>query len=77
MCLILLKRTWCNIDKANIETTTETRDGKKSYDSPPHSKEMIKMNKAFGRMHGASSLLNLFGLLATIWYGVTLSERIQ
>ncbi|MCJ1365181.1 hypothetical protein MMC16_004301 [Acarospora aff. strigata] len=55
----------------------ETRDGKKSYDSPPHSKEMTRMNSAFARMHGASSLLNLIGLLATIWYGFTLGERIR
>ncbi|MCJ1238014.1 hypothetical protein MMC14_006001 [Varicellaria rhodocarpa] len=55
----------------------ETRDGKKSYDSPPHSKEMMRMNKSFGRMHGVSSLLNLGGLLATMWYGFTLAERLQ
>lgn len=55
----------------------ETRDGKKSYDSPPHSKEMARMNQAFGRMHGASSLLNLLGLLATVWYGVVLAERLR
>ena len=56
---------------------TETKDGKKSYDSPPHSKEMTRMNKQFSRMHGASSLLNLGGLLATMWYGVTIAERLQ
>ena len=55
----------------------ETRDGKKSYDNPPHSKEMMKLNQRFGRMHGVSSVLNLVGLLATIWYGVSLAERIQ
>jgi len=55
----------------------ETRDGKKSYDSPPHSKEMTRMNTAFARMHGASSLLNLLGLLATMWYGVILAERLH
>ncbi len=38
---------------------------------------MTRMNKAFGRMHGASSLLNLIGLLATMWYGVTLAERLH
>ena len=57
--------------------TIETRDGKKSYDNPPHSKEMMKLNRSFARMHGASSLLNLAGLLATVWYGVTLAERLQ
>ena len=55
----------------------ETRDGKKSYDAPPHSKEMTRMNKAFGRMHGASSALNMVTLLATVWYGVLLAERMQ
>jgi hypothetical protein len=35
------------------------------------------MNNAFARMHGASSLLNLLGLLATMWYGFTLAERLQ
>lgn len=57
--------------------TIETRDGKKSYDPAPHSKDMQRLNKAFGRMHGASSLLNMVALLATMWYGVTLAERIQ
>lgn len=57
--------------------TLETRDGKKSYDPAPHSKEMQQLNKAFGRMHGISSLLNLAGFLATLWYGVHLAERIQ
>ncbi|KAA6407898.1 MAG: hypothetical protein FRX48_08249 [Lasallia pustulata] len=55
----------------------ETRDGKKSYDSPPHSKEMARMNKQFARMHGISSLLNVGGLLATVWYGITIAERLQ
>ena len=54
----------------------ESRDGKKSYDPAPHSKEMVKLNKAFGRMHGVSSLLNMAGFLATIWYGVGLSTRL-
>lgn len=55
---------------------TETRDGKRSYDSGPHSKEMQKLNKAFGRMHGASTLLNLAALVGTVWYGISLSERL-
>ncbi|RDL40720.1 Uncharacterized protein BP5553_00699 [Venustampulla echinocandica] len=55
----------------------ETRDGKKSYDPAPHSKEMQKLNKAFGRIHGASALLNMGTLLATLWYGFNLAERIQ
>ena len=55
----------------------ETRDGKKSYDAPPHSKEMTRLNKAFGRMHGASALTNLVGLLVTVFYGVVIAERLQ
>ncbi|TVY78108.1 putative mitochondrial outer membrane protein [Lachnellula suecica] len=55
----------------------ETRDGKKSYDPAPHSKEMQQLNKAFGRMHGVSTLVNLGGFIATVWYGFTLAERIQ
>ncbi|KAK4985173.1 hypothetical protein LTR50_006118 [Elasticomyces elasticus] len=54
----------------------ETRDGKKSYDAAPHSKEMQRLNRSFSRLHGASSLLNVAGLLAMMWYGVTLSERL-
>jgi hypothetical protein len=55
----------------------ETRDGKKSYDPSPHSKEMQKLNKSFGKMHGMSSLINLVGFLATAWYGVSLAERLN
>lgn len=56
---------------------TETRDGKKSYDAPPHSKEMMRLNKVFGRLHGASAMMNLASLLVTMWYGVELGARIQ
>ncbi|KAF5873674.1 uncharacterized protein Bfra_005138 [Botrytis fragariae] len=55
----------------------ETKDGKKSYDAAPHSREMQRLNKAFGKMHGASSLVNLVSFLATIWYGASLAERLQ
>jgi hypothetical protein len=54
----------------------ETRDGKKSYDAPPHSREMVALNKKFGKLHGISSLLNLAGFLATVWYGVSISARL-
>ncbi|KAL4952579.1 hypothetical protein BDW69DRAFT_19756 [Aspergillus filifer] len=54
----------------------ETRDGKKSYDPPPHSKEMIALNKKFGRIHGLSSLVNLATLGATVFYGVVLSKQL-
>jgi hypothetical protein len=55
----------------------ETRDGKKSYDAGPHPTEMQKLNRAFGKMHGISSLVNLGALIATMWYGVSLAERLQ
>lgn len=55
----------------------ETRDGKKYYDQGSHSKEMQRLNKAFGRMHGISALMNLMGLGVTVWYGVLLAERLQ
>lgn len=54
----------------------ETRDGKKSYDPPPHSKEMQELNKKFSRLHGISSLVNIVSLVATIWYGFHLAARI-
>ena len=55
----------------------ETRDGKKSYDAGPHSTEMQRLNSAFGKMHGISSLINLGALVATVWYGFSLAERIH
>ncbi len=59
------------------DSESETRDGKKYYDPAPHSEEMQKLNKAFSSMHGISSLLNLTGFIATLWYGVSLAARIQ
>ena len=55
----------------------ETIDGKKSYDPPPHSKEMIALNKKFGKLHGVSSLVNLFAILATLYYGMVLGKRLS
>lgn len=55
----------------------ETRDGKKYYDSGPHSKEMQRLNAAFGRMHSFSALTNLVGLGIAVWYGFLLAERLQ
>ncbi|KAJ5198789.1 uncharacterized protein N7459_008652 [Penicillium hispanicum] len=55
----------------------ETRDGKKSYDPAPHSKEMVALNKRFGRVHGISSLVNLISLVATVCYGVVLSKKLE
>jgi len=54
-----------------------TRDGKQSYDPPPHSKEMTALNKKFGKLHGYSTLVNLAGLLATIYYGAVLGKRLS
>jgi hypothetical protein len=55
----------------------ETRDGKRSYDPAPHSKEMLALNKKFGRVHGISSLVNLISFIATVYYGVVLSKRLE
>ena len=55
----------------------ETRDGKKSYDQPPHSAEMQRLNRRFGALHGVSSLVNLLGFLATVWYGGTIADMLQ
>ncbi|OWY52573.1 hypothetical protein AALT_g2938 [Alternaria alternata] len=55
----------------------ETRDGKKSYDAGPHSKEMQALNKQFGILHGVSSLVNMVGLGAMIWYGAVLAEGLN
>ncbi|KAJ9629759.1 hypothetical protein H2203_002140 [Taxawa tesnikishii (nom. ined.)] len=54
----------------------ETRDGKKSYDPPPHSKEMQRLNKLFSQLHGVSSLTNLAGFGAMIYYGFVLADRL-
>ena len=56
---------------------TEKKDGKKSYDAPPHSQEMLALNKRFGMLHGISSLLNMATFVATVVYGVTLSSRLS
>lgn len=68
---------YCYGSRDMLTPGSESKDGKKCFDPPPHSKEMQQLNKAFGRMHGASSLLNMAALLATIWYGVTIAERLQ
>ncbi|KAK3944639.1 hypothetical protein QBC46DRAFT_373910 [Diplogelasinospora grovesii] len=54
----------------------EHKDGKKSYDPPPHSVEMQALNKKFSMLHGISSLLNLGSFIAALVYGVTLSSRL-
>ena len=55
----------------------EFRDGKKSYDEGPQSEEMQVLNKRFGYLHGASSLLNMVGCIATVVYGFSLAERVE
>ncbi|KAF1935945.1 hypothetical protein EJ02DRAFT_459937 [Clathrospora elynae] len=55
----------------------ETRDGKKSYDAGPHSKEMQELNKRFGVLHGVSSLVNMVGLGAMIWYAGVLGQGLR
>lgn len=55
----------------------ETRDGKKYFDPAPHSEEMVRLNKQFGTMHGVSTLVNLAGFIATLWYGVSLAARLE
>lgn len=55
----------------------ETRDGKKSYDAGPHSREMQKLNRRFGILHGVSSLTNMVGFLAMCWYGVVLADGLR
>jgi hypothetical protein len=52
----------------------ETRDGKKSWEEGEHSEEMKALNKRFGMLHGVSTLVNMVGLGAMIWYGAVLGE---
>ncbi|RMD40838.1 hypothetical protein DV735_g4310, partial [Chaetothyriales sp. CBS 134920] len=54
----------------------ETRDGKQSHDPPAQSEALKALNRKFAALHGASSLVNLIALMATIWYGFTLAERL-
>jgi hypothetical protein len=38
---------------------------------------MLALNKKFGRVHGISSLVNLVSFIATVYYGVVLSKRLE
>jgi hypothetical protein len=38
---------------------------------------MLALNKKFGRVHGVSSLINMAAFIATIYYGVVLSKRLE
>lgn len=53
----------------------ERKDGKKSYDAPPHSHDMETLNKKFSMLHGVSSLLNLGTFVAAVVYGFSLAAR--
>ncbi|USP78516.1 hypothetical protein yc1106_05790 [Curvularia clavata] len=57
-----------------IRKHQETRDGKRSYDNGPHSKEMQALNKQFAILHGVSTVVNLIGLGAMVWYGAILAD---
>lgn len=54
----------------------ERKDGKKSYDAPPHSQEMDALNKKFSMLHGISSLLNLVTFIAAVTYGFSLAAHL-
>ncbi|KAF2860796.1 hypothetical protein K470DRAFT_216428 [Piedraia hortae CBS 480.64] len=52
----------------------ETRDGKRYYDPGPHSEEMEHLNSAFSKLHGASSLTDVVGLGAMVFYAFIMSD---
>ncbi|KAK8153704.1 hypothetical protein IWX90DRAFT_76605 [Phyllosticta citrichinensis] len=54
----------------------ETRDGKKSYDAGPHSKEMEALNRKFAILHGVSSATNLVVLGAVVAYAFLVGARL-
>jgi hypothetical protein len=60
-----------------IRKHQETRDGKSSYEKGPHSKEMQALNRQFSILHSVSSITNLVGLGAMIWYGAILGAGLS
>ena len=58
------------------DTLLETRDGKKSYDAGPHSTEMVALNRRFAILHSVSTISNLAGYLASLYYGFVLAAYI-
>lgn len=62
---------------ADTRRYAETKDGKRSWDAPPHSQEMSALNAKFGKLHGISSLLNMVTFGAILAYGFNLGSRIQ
>jgi hypothetical protein len=55
----------------------ETRDGKKYDDAGAQSEEMKGLNLRFGVLHGVSSLVNMVGFGAMVWYGGVLAEMVR
>lgn len=82
---IMLVTALANVAYLGPATTTclrqrkhhETRDGKRYHDAGPHSQEMQLLNKKFNYLHGASSLINLVGWGAMVWYGFHLGDRMS
>jgi len=60
-----------------IRKHQETRDGKAAYDKGPHSEKMQKLNRQFSILHGISSITNLVGLGAMVWYGAVLGAGLS
>jgi len=54
----------------------ETRDGKKYMDAGPQSTEMQRLNKLFGTLHSVSTILDLAGFGAAIYYGLVIAEGV-
>jgi hypothetical protein len=72
---------WLFVGPATTKTMRErkhqeTRDGKKYYDQGEKSTEMQRLNKKFSIIHGISSSVNLVGIVAIVWYGFILGERL-
>lgn len=55
----------------------ETIDGKKCYDPAPHSKEMLRLNRTFAKVHGVCSLVSLLSISSAVYYGVVLANRLE
>ncbi|KAK5136406.1 hypothetical protein LTR08_003532 [Meristemomyces frigidus] len=54
----------------------ETRDGKRYHDAGPKTTEMQRLNSSFNYLHSLSSLVNLLGTGAMIYYGFMLAEKL-
>lgn len=65
------------VEGTRLRQVTESVDGKKWTDAPPHSAEMTRLNRTFGKIHGASSVVNLTAIAATAVYGFTLADRLS